>query len=116
MGRRRTKKEETMNLKMLIAAVFVVVALLLGSAQAGCNQLGNYGCCYCHETEGNIIESGTFYGTTCVDGTKCCCEYDQNFQAFYGVCKPPPRGTKKCKKKCLQFGSSWWEMNVILVY
>merc|ERR1712048_461003 len=55
-----------MNLKMMIAAVFVVVALLLGSAQAGCDQLGPYGCCYCHETEGEIIESGNYYRTTSV--------------------------------------------------
>merc|ERR1712244_27194 len=84
--RRRTKKEETMNLKMLIAAIAAVVALL-GSAEADCNR---YGCCYCHQTEGYEINSGSTYMTTCRRGSECCCDHDRH--GFIGKCKRRRRG------------------------
>ena len=46
--------------------MFVVVALLLGSAEAGC---GPNGCCYCHQTEGYVINTGS-YKTNCDVGSK----------------------------------------------
>merc|ERR1712173_34237 len=75
----------------LWATVFVVVAFLAGS-EAGCNEKG---CCYCHSTEGYVIDQGE-YKTACLSTRntggprgrgrqyRCVCNHDE--WGFYGEC------------------------------
>merc|ERR1711972_52710 len=69
-----------MNSKIYIA-VLVVAALLLGEAEAGCNQNG---CCYCHKDQGYVITSG-LYQEDCDYGYECRCNHGRRI-GYYGEC------------------------------
>merc|ERR1711936_352418 len=69
-----------MNSKIYIA-VLVVSVLLLGEAEAGCNQKG---CCYCHSDQGYVLTSG-LYKVNCDCGYHCRCNHGRRI-GYYGEC------------------------------
>ena len=58
--------------------MLVVSVLLLGEAEAGCNQNG---CCYCHKDQGYVLTSG-LYQEDCDYG----CEYLAKYLYLYRPC------------------------------
>merc|ERR1712154_362993 len=76
---RRAKQSKTMNSKMLI--LLFVGAVLLGWAEAGCNQDG---CCYCHKEQGYVLQDG-LYQEDCDYGYYCRCNHGPRI-GYYGEC------------------------------